>query len=169
MLEEIASAFDKALGLQLESQDLNSGHMALRAFIVFVLAVAMIRLGDKRFMGKSTALDVMLGIAFGSLMSRAITGNSAFVPTLVAGLTLVLVHWVFATITFHSHVFGNAVKGHHQVLVKGGVLQDEAMRGSHITKHDLEEALRSHGKPSDLSLIKDAHLERDGSISIISR
>jgi uncharacterized membrane protein YcaP (DUF421 family) len=93
MLERLWSMITWALGLQLESQDLGVVQMSLRALVVFILATLMIRIGDKRFMGKSTALDVMLGIVFGSVVSRAITGNAPFFPTLAAGFVLVLAHW----------------------------------------------------------------------------
>lgn len=168
MLEQIYSGLDAALGLKLEVKEISAWQMSLRSLVVFIAATAMIRLGNKRFMGKSTALDVMLGIVFGSLVSRAISGNAPFFPVLAAGLTLVLFHWLLASIAFRSHGFGTLIKGHHDELVKEGRIQREMMKKSHITEHDLHEALRSHGKPPDVSRIKSAHLERNGDISILS-
>ena len=83
---------ERALGLGLEGKHLTAVNMGLRAVVVFVLSIGMLKVGDKRFMGKSTALDVFLGIVFGSTVSRAITGNAPFGPTLAAGLVLVLIH-----------------------------------------------------------------------------
>jgi hypothetical protein len=58
--------------------------MALRAVVVYVVTVIIVRLGKKRFMGKGTAFDVILGIMLGSIVSRAITGNAPFFPALAA-------------------------------------------------------------------------------------
>ena len=168
-MEEIRQIVNAALGLGLETRDINVWQMALRAVIVFVLAIAMLRIGDKRFMGKSTALDVMLGIVFGSMVSRAITGNAPFMPTLVASFVLVLLHWTFAAIAFRSSRFGRLIKGHDQLLVRDGQMQEDALRKTHITEHDLQEALRNNGKEPDLSQVEAAHLERNGDISIISK
>ena len=168
MLEQIHSLLDDALGLSQEAKDITTLQMCLRAIIVFALATAMIRVSNKRFMGQSTAVDVMLGIVFGSLISRAITGTSPFGPTLAAGLTLILLHWVSAAVAFRFHWFGGLVKGEHQVLVKDGEIDWKEMKRSHITERDLHEALRSHGKEPDVKSIKTAHLERNGQISILS-
>ena len=168
-MEQVWSAVSWALGLEWEGKYLTVTHMALRAVVVFVLSIAMLKVGDKRFMGKSTALDVFLGIVFGSTVSRAITGNAPFFPALAAGLTLVLLHWLFAAVAFRSHGFGKLVKGQSRLLVRDGEVQWDAMRKSHVTTHDLEEALRREGEEPDVERVKAAHLERNGDISIITR
>jgi uncharacterized membrane protein YcaP (DUF421 family) len=43
------------------------------------------------------------------------------------------------------------------------------MRRGHVTENDLQEAMRTNGKPPDLSKVKSAHLERNRDISIIVR
>ncbi|HSH81913.1 MAG TPA: YetF domain-containing protein [Herpetosiphonaceae bacterium] len=169
MFQDMWSALNWALGLELDNQDLDVWRMSLRAVIVFVAAIAMIRLGDKRFMGRSTAFDVILGIIFGSVVSRAITGNAPFFPTLAASLILVLLHWVLSAIAFRSPRFGTWVKGHDRQIIMDGELQWEAMRQSHITEHDLYEAMRSSGYTPDVGAVQAAHLERNGEISIILR
>lgn len=168
-MEQVKQSLNWLIGLELESKDLNVGHMALRALIVFTIAIVMLRIGDKRFMGRSTAFDVMLGIVFGSTVSRAITGNAAFFPTLGAALVLILLHWILAAIAFRSKGFGTLVKGQDRVLVRDGQLQHDALKKAHITEHDLQEALRNNGKEPDIEQIKAAHLERNGDISIISK
>jgi uncharacterized membrane protein YcaP (DUF421 family) len=169
MLQEIWSVVSRALGLGLEAKNINVWQMSLRAVVVFVASIVIVRLGNKRFMGKHTTLDVMLGIIFGSVVSRAITGNSPFFQTLAAALVLVLLHWTLAAIAFRSHGFGRFVNGHDCVLIKDGELQWDEMKRSHLTEDDLLEAMRVKGKPPDLRTVKSAHLERDGEISIITK
>ncbi|HEX8176503.1 MAG TPA: YetF domain-containing protein [Pyrinomonadaceae bacterium] len=168
-MEQLKQALNWAIGLELESKDINALQMSLRAVVVFILAIAMLRIGNKRFMGKSTALDVMLGIVFGSMVSRAITGNAPFFPTLTASLVLVLLHWILAAIAFRFHGFGSLVKGRDTLLVRDGEPQQEEMRKSHVTEEDLKEALRAKGKSPEIKEIKAAHLERNGDISLIMK
>lgn len=167
-MSELWASVSRALGLELEGKDLTTVQMVLRAAIVFVVSIAMLKIGDKRFMGKSTAFDVFLGIVFGSTVSRAITGNAPFFPALAGGLTLVLFHWLFAAVAFRSHGFGKLVKGSDRVLVRDGEIQWDEMKRAHITENDLKEALRSAGQQPDVKRVKAAHLERDGDISIIT-
>lgn len=169
MVQDVWTTLNWALGLELDSQYINVWRMSLRALIVFVAAIAMIRLGDKRFMGRSTAFDVILGIIFGSVVSRAITGNAPFFPTLAAALVLVLLHWVLSAMAFRSPRFGTWVKGHDRQIVVDGELQWQAMRHSHITEHDLCEAMRGSGHAPDVGAVQSAHLERNGEISIVLR
>ncbi|MCA1565307.1 MAG: DUF421 domain-containing protein [Acidobacteria bacterium] len=169
MFQQIQSFIDQALGLGLENKDINVGQMSLRAVVVFMLAIAMIRIGNKRFMGKNAALDVLLGIVFGSMVSRAITGNAPFLPTLVASLVLVLLHWLLSAIAYRSQWFGALVKGHDSALVRDGEIRWKAMKDAHLTQHDLDESIRNSGAQPDVSKVASAHLERNGDISVIMR
>ena len=168
-LERLSSWMDAALGLSAEARDLSVLQTSLRAVIVFVAATIMVRVGSRRFMGRSTALDVMLGFIFGSVISRAISGTAPFFSTLGAALTLVLVHWLLSAIAFRSHRFGNLVKGHPILLVNQGQICWGAMARGHISEHDLQEVLRSHGLAPDIAQVETAHLERNGDISIVTR
>jgi uncharacterized membrane protein YcaP (DUF421 family) len=168
-MEQLKQALSWLIGLGLENKDINALQMSLRAVIVFFVAIVMLRIGNKRFMGKNTALDVMLGIVFGSTVSRAITGNAPFFPTLAASLVLILLHWTLAAIAFRSKGIGHAVKGRNRLLVRDGEIQWDEMRKGHITEDDLKEAMRNQGKQPEIKEVKAAHLERNGDISIITK
>lgn len=53
------------------------------------------------------------------------------------------------------------------LLIRDGEIQWDNMRKSHISKKDLELALRSNGKITDASDAKEARFERSGDISVI--
>lgn len=163
--------FDLETGIRemlgIVNNDLMWWQMLIRATIVYIAALLMVRLGDKRFFGKSTAFDVILGIVFGSVVSRAITGSAPFFPTLVAGFTLVMLHWVLATAAFHSDWFGDVVKGHSRILVKDGEILWDEMRRSNISHKDLLRELRLRSQTQNLDQVRIAQLERSGDISVI--
>src|SRR5689334_25353479 len=110
-MDEIEGIVRLLVGLGLESKDINPLQMGLRTVVVYVATVLMVRLGKKRFMGRSTAFDVILGIMLGSIVSRAITGNAPFLPALAAAAVLVAMHWLFSALAFRWHSFGDAIKG----------------------------------------------------------
>src|ERR671929_1749514 len=115
-MDQLENLFRLVLGLGLEGKDLNVPQMALRAVVVYVVTVLVVRLGKKRFMGRATAFDVILGIMLGSIVSRAVTGNAPLFPALVASAALVLMHWLFSAIAMRWHGFGDAIKGRPTVL-----------------------------------------------------
>lgn len=168
-MTELWSLLENALGLDLDSQELSIWQMALRAALVYVIALAIIRVGDKRFLGENTAFDVILAVIFGSIVSRAITGQSAFFPTLAAAIVVVVVHSLMAVAAFHSDRFSYLVKGRSRVLVKDGEIDWKAMRRSEIGENDLMVALRTNGNVTSLDEVREARLERNGDISIIKQ
>ncbi len=153
--------------LGLDAEKLDAGQMALRALLTFIVTIAVVRAGDKRLFGKGTAFDIIVAIMIGSVMSRAITGSSPLVATWVAGAVLVGLHWLLAALAYRISWFGPLVKGHPVLLIDNGNLQRDAMRGSGVTRMDLEQALRTQGMDDSLSDVDRAWLERDGSISIV--
>ena len=154
----------------IHDQTLTWWQMSARAIGVFFAALLIVRIGNQRVFGKHTAFDIILGIIFGSILSRAITGNSPFWPTLAAALVLVLLHRGIATLAYHtSNGLGNFVKGKPVVLVKDGEMQHEALQRYSVTENDLLEAVRTQGSNTDISTIETAYLERNGNISIICK
>lgn len=165
MIEEMLNGFSWILGL--DADELTAWQMIARAVVVYPVGIAFVRLGEKRFVGKFTAFDVIFGIVIGSILARAITGGSPFIASLAAGLVLVMLHWLFATLSFHVGFFGDMVKGTGRTLVVDGAIQWDAMRKSHISERDLMGAVRETGGIEALERVKLARLERSGNISVV--
>lgn len=154
-----------ALGLEQEASDLGPLQIAARVAIVYAVTLIVMRLGKKRFMGRGTAFDVIVGIIVGSIASRAITGNAPLGPGLAGVATLLALHWLFSAIALRWHGFGTAVKGHSRVVIRDGVLDEDALRGAHLTQRDLEEDLRSKGYVR-VEDVAEGRIERDGTLSV---
>jgi uncharacterized membrane protein YcaP (DUF421 family) len=150
-----------------QAQNISAAEMALRASIVYVCALAIVRLGDKRFLGKPTAFDAVIAIIFGSVVSRAITGNAPLWPALLAGLVLVLLHSTFGALALHSHRFGVLIKGQPRLLVRDGVVDAAEMRRTRMSEEDLKEAFRLASGTEDVTQAAAARLERSGQLSVI--
>lgn len=169
MLQELQEFFEPLLGLGRDAGDINVTQMALRTIAIYAFTLAVVRLGSKRFLGKATAFDVILGIMIGSVMSRGINGSAGLVPTLVSGAVLIALHALFASLAYRTDWFGNVVKGKPVLLIDEGQVRTEAMRSTSLSENDLAEALRLQGKKPDPSSIERAYLERNGNISVITR
>ena len=144
--------------------------MALRAVLVYLAAIVLVRLGEKRFLGNFAALDIILGFMLGSVLAGAITGSTGFFETILgAALILVFMHWLFAQLAYSSERIADVIKGDPRVLVREGQFQRDAMRASHITEEDLMAVVRVKGQLDDVQKIAEARLERNGEISVIER
>lgn len=157
------------LGLGVEPKELTFLQISLRALIVFLATLIMIRFGHKRWLARKTGFDAVLMVILASVLSRAINGSAAFFATLGGGVVLVLVHRLFALIAFHSHSFGILIKGEPELIIDDGDLVLQTMRSNHISKHDVEEDMRLAAKTEDLRDIRKGYVERSGDISFIEK
>ncbi|HEY0570016.1 MAG TPA: YetF domain-containing protein [Enterovirga sp.] len=165
-MTDVENWFGLLLGVGLESKELSVWQMGLRAIVVYLVTVIMVRLGKKRFLGRATAFDVILGIMLGSIVSRAVTGNAPMLPALVASAVLVLMHFVFSGMALRWHGFGSLIKGNPRLIVRDGAIDERNLRKAHMTEHDLHEDLRSKSV-ARLDQVAEAHLERSGQMSVI--
>ena len=161
-------AIDDILGLSLKSEDLGFGHMAARAFVMYIALIIVVRSAKKRFLSNATAFDFILTVMVGAIAARAMTGGAPFFASLLGLLVLVWMHWVFSALARQSPTFSNLIKGHPTLLVKDGKVQHDALRAAHMSMEDLEDDLREKGVAA-LSDIKDARLERSGKLSVIKK
>jgi uncharacterized membrane protein YcaP (DUF421 family) len=155
------------LGISTEPKELTFLQVSVRGVVVFIATLVMVRLSSKRSLAEKTAFDAVLVVIIGSMLSRAINGSAAFLPTLGSGFVLVLLHRIFGLTAYYSHAFGILLKGKPAVLVQNGRLQRKNMLWNHISEHDLQEDMRLEAKTEDLSKIKTALVERSGDISFI--
>lgn len=149
-----------------QGSPLTEAEVVLRTLIVYIAAIAIVRVGKKRFMAQNTAFDTVVGVMLGSILSRTINGTAPLLPTLAGGAALIALHWCLSWLAVRSHWFGSLIKGNAYVLAKDGELHLSQMYKTHITENDLREAMRSNHLES-VSDVKLATFERSGSITII--
>ena len=152
-----------------DAQTILWWQMMVRAALAFLFLLLLIRVGGKRMFGRMGAVDIAVAILLGSTLSRAVTANARFLPTVAACAVLVLLHALLAQAAFRSPRIGRMVKGTVQHLVAEGGVQPEEMRQAQVTDEDLMEELRLSAGTCDVGTIRDAYLERSGRISFIRR
>lgn len=165
---DIAQIGKVALGIGLQPHDLDTLQTVSRTALVYTLALVIVRLGKKRFMGHGTAFDTIVGIMLGSILSRAITSNAPLGPALGGGAMLVALHWLFSAVAVRWERFARLIRGRPTVLVRDGEPDREAMRGAHINEDDLLQDLREHGM-AGFDQAAEARLECSGSVSALAR
>lgn len=163
------NSFETLLGLGVEPRDLTFVQISLRGIIVFLVTLAAVRLGHKRSLSRKTPFDAVLLVILAAVLSRAINGSAAFFATLGGGVVLVVLHRLFAFLTFYSHRFGILVKGRPDVIVSDGQSDLNMMWRNHVSTHDLDEDMRLSAHTDDLSKIRVARVERSGDISFIKK
>ena len=165
MTEHLYGGLRTTLGLEVDL--VTVGQIAVRAAVVYLAGVLLVRVGDRRFLGKNAAFDVIFGVVLGSLLGRGIAPSLSVAGAVIGGVVLVGLHWLFALTAFHADWFGRLVKGDAQTLMRDGTIDWAAMRRNHISEKDLLSALRLNGRMTEPRGVGLASLERSGDVSVI--
>jgi uncharacterized membrane protein YcaP (DUF421 family) len=143
--------------------------IAVRTILVLAFLVIGLRLLGKRAVGGMNLVDLLLVLLLGNAVQNAITNASGdlLVGLVAAGVLLVIDRWVGILFVRHpileSRFFGKPV-----ILYFDGKLNLQAMRHEEISDAELLSAVHEQGM-SDLSEVRLAMLEDDGSISVIPK
>lgn len=167
-MENISHIVEIVFGNPPRAQDLAVWQAAARAILVYIVLIAAVRFGKKRFLGEATAFDAILVIIIGSTASRGILGNAPLSNSLIAVVTLIAFHWLISLISRDWPLFSALLKGSATPIIKDGRVSRVNLRKAHMSPDDLDEDLRAKGvvDPADVA---EARLERDGKLSVIKK
>lgn len=143
--------------------------MICRAVLAFLITLVLIRIAGIRTFGKRSAFDNVIVIMLGSIFSRVVVGASPFVPTTLACLAFVLVHWLLGYVSVRSDFVGRLVKGEKVTLYADGKPNEANMRKAMVSEKDLKESVRLRLNSDDLSQVERIVIERNGDISVIRK
>jgi uncharacterized membrane protein YcaP (DUF421 family) len=150
-------------------EDLTPLQMSLRAMLIFLICLCLIRFCGRRAFGMHTAFDNVVAVLLGAVLSRAVVGASPFVATIAAGAAIVVIHRFTAWLGMRSHLIGKLVKGEVGVLYENGRVNNETMRKHRISERDLMEGVRLSANVDSLDEIEKIYVERNGKISVIKK
>ena len=152
-----------------EGKNLSSLQMGCRAFVMFFIALSLIRLAGMRTFGIKSAFDNCIIIMLGAVLSRAVTGDSAFVPTVAAAIVLVAVHKILGMLSVNNKTISHIVKGKPVSIYKEGVLNTKNLKKCDLSYGDIMEEVRVKLNTNLLDNVEEIFMERTGKISIIKK
>lgn len=148
----------------LESDDVTA--VATRAFVGFVAAWALFKVGKKRFLKRGSAFDALIVIMVGAVLGRGIAEGDGFLATLLAGAVIMATHWLFALVAHEAPFWSRIIEGHERCLMHDGVLDRRQMGRALVSEADIVQALRMQTGESDLQRVEAAWQEKSGDISL---
>lgn len=164
-MEALISFADSVFGVT--ADEISTHHILSRSVVIYIIGIALVRLGNKRFVGKMTAFDFIIAIIIGSLLSRAITEIELFLKVIPGCLLLILMHRLFSFLSAKHEHFGSLIKGKERIVVENGEILKDELYKSNLSEHDLIQSLRLNAQITDIGKVKIARLERNGDISFI--
>ncbi|MCC7021517.1 MAG: DUF421 domain-containing protein [Thermomicrobiales bacterium] len=138
----------------------------VRAVLVYVFLVVIIRVGGKRQLAELTPLDLVIALTLSNAVQNAIIGDDNSVTGgFIGGGVLVLVNYLTVRFLFQHPRANQLVQGEPLVLIEKGRPIVENLKKELITEDELLIACREQGAER-IEDVEKAILEPDGKISV---
>ncbi|MDO5610189.1 MAG: DUF421 domain-containing protein [Pseudomonadota bacterium] len=144
-------------------------HFVLRAIVIYVLVIVLMRVSGKRAIGQFTPFDLVLLILIGNAVQNGLNGgDNSLSGALILASTLVLLNYGVAWASVRWHRVETWVEGEPVVLARSGHVFEDVLRRELVSDDDLREALRINNI-AHVDDIGVAILETNGSISVLAK
>jgi uncharacterized membrane protein YcaP (DUF421 family) len=121
------------------------GWVAVKAVLLFTVAVIGLRLGERRTLAQLSAFDFAVAVAIGSIIGRGATASdTSFATSAVALVTFLVAHRLVAIGRRHSRVI-RLIDHPPRILVVRGKLQEGELARAGLTATDVYALLRQNG------------------------
>jgi uncharacterized membrane protein YcaP (DUF421 family) len=145
------------------------GELIVRAAVVYVFLLVLLRLTGKRQVGQLAPFDLVLLLVLSNAVQNSMNaGDNSLVGGLVSAATLVGLNYGVGYLTFNSKRIETLIEGRPQIIIHNGKIFEDVMRSAQLTHHELSAALRRAGC-SCAEEVQAAVLENNGAISVIAR
>src|SRR5512137_845375 len=120
--------------------------LVLRAFVVYIALLLLLRLTGKRQVGQLAPFDLVLLLVLSNAVQNSMNGgDNSLTGGLISATTLVAVNWLVGWLTFRSKRLEAIIEGRPVVLVHDGQINYKALKSIQMTLHELKAALRAEG------------------------
>ncbi|HYM82802.1 MAG TPA: YetF domain-containing protein [Candidatus Dormibacteraeota bacterium] len=141
--------------------------LVARTIIVYLMFLAALRIFGKREIGQFTIFDLALVLLAANALQPAITGpDQSVTGALIIIVTVFVLNWSVGLLRSRVPAIRRLLEQEPTVVGRDGHWIPEAVDREGLDDLDLGAALREHGL-ADVSEMKLAVLEEDGSISVV--
>ena len=141
----------------------------MRAGIVYVFLLVLLRVTGKRQIGQLSPFDLVLLLVLSNAVQNAMNGGeNSVLGGLISAGTLIAVNYAIGWATYKNKKIEALVEGRPEILIHNGKLFTQVMDKQRLTHHELDSALRAAG----CSCVEEVHfaiLENDGKVTVQPR
>jgi uncharacterized membrane protein YcaP (DUF421 family) len=147
--------------------EITGWSIVARTVIVYGALLIGLRVAGKRELGQMTPFDLVVILLIANAVQNAMVGpDTSVTGGLIAAAALISVNYLVAQARERIPVLRRAVEGAPTLLIYNGQFVKEHVRKEGLDEDEVMMAIREHGV-QELSGVKMAVLETDGSISIV--
>ena len=151
----------------LEKMTVAPLELAIRAVVVYLAILILLRISGKRQVGQMGAVELVTILLISNAVQNSMNGgDNSLAGGLVLAAVLVGLSMAFSWLGYHSKTFAAVFEGTPRLLVHDGKRLEAACHKELLTHQELHVLLRKQGI-QQLRDVKSAVLEADGSLSVV--
>ena len=141
----------------------------IRAVVVYVFLLVILRATGKRQTGQLAPFDLVLLLVLSNAVQNAMNGgDNSVLGGLISATTLIALRYGVDLLIFKSKRLEALIEGTPRTLIHNGVLNDVVAKSELLTHHELAAALRAAGC-TDIANVHVATMENNGQITVSLR
>jgi uncharacterized membrane protein YcaP (DUF421 family) len=143
--------------------------VVLRTVLVYLSLLLAMRLAGKREVGQMKPFDLVTLLIISNAVQNAMVGpDNSLVGGLAAAAVILLLNFAVGRLRQRYGLAKDVFEGSPTLLVHDGQFVTPHLQAEGLSEADVLQGMREHGV-EDVSQVKTAVLEVDGSISIIQK
>ena len=143
--------------------------IVIRSTIVFFFLWAVTRAMGKRELAQMSAFELVLLVIFGDLVQQGVTQEDMSVTgAMLAVGTIAFLTVLFSFVSYRWQPAGHVISGRPVIVIRDGIVLDDALRYGRLTLDDVRDAAREQGIAS-LNDVAIGILEPSGKFSFLTR
>lgn len=138
----------------------------IRPFIVYTCLIVLLRIFGKRELAQLNPFDLIVLLSLSNTVQNALIGDDNSVTGgIIGALSLLTINYLVVRLIFTSPKVERVIEGTDKVLIRGGKIDEEALKSELLTRESLLSAIRKQNF-DNFEDVKLCTLEPNGSFSI---
>jgi uncharacterized membrane protein YcaP (DUF421 family) len=146
--------------------DLDLTGIIFRVSIMYVYALALVRIAGKQSLGQLTPMDFVVTLVIGDLFDDVFWAEVPLAEGMVGFASIILIHILFTFVTSRNTSIYWAFASPARPLIEAGRLVQKNLQIERIRAEDVQFELRLKGE-EHMREVKEARLEPSGQVSVI--
>jgi uncharacterized membrane protein YcaP (DUF421 family) len=141
-------------------------HFVIRAVVVYLSVLVLVRLGGKRQVGQMGVGEFVAILLISNAVQNSMNGgDNSITGGIILAAVIIGLSVLYAYAAYKLPWFESLVQGTPTTLIQNGKIRRDGLKREWLSKDELKTLLRRQGV-HDLHDVKDATLESDGSVSV---
>jgi uncharacterized membrane protein YcaP (DUF421 family) len=150
----------------LSALTLSPWNLTVRAVVVYLSVLLLLRISGKRQMGQMGATEFVAILLISNAVQNSMNGgDNSLTGGLILALVLIVLSTAISYFSYRSKIFTAIFEGTPTILINKGYVISQNLKKERLNDYELHALLRKQGV-YDIKGVKTAILEADGTLSI---